>query len=83
VNADDPRRPDFDNEWLAELEDRAAEQVDRDWLLGIDRLSEADRADGRREQLEHDRALFAARALRDAELHADRPHRHYWRDDDR
>jgi hypothetical protein len=32
----DPR-PDFDTEWRAELEDRAAELVERDRLLGVER----------------------------------------------
>lgn len=53
------RCPDMDPELAAELEDRAAELVDRDRLLGIER---ADWAQGRAEQLERDRAELTRRA---------------------
>ena len=73
----DPR-PDFDAEWRAELEDRAAERVDRDWLHALERTDrERAWADAARErELLADRAEFARREAERDELDARYGHGH-------
>jgi thioesterase domain-containing protein len=61
-----------DSEYRAELEDRDDELVDRDFLLGQERH---DDAEARAAMQAEDRALLAARAVRDAEVD---PWPRYW-----